>query len=271
VTSNNFRTLDGCTLSYTLHGSGIPGAPRIVLIHSLALDRSIWDGVVGQLAGHADILTYDCRGHGQSDRPHMSYTPELFAGDLTELMDSIGWQSAIVAGCSMGGCVAQAFAAKHPDRALGLGLIDTTAWYGPKAPEQWRERAQAARAKGLASLVDFQATRWFSDAFRAQHADALQALTRVFVANDVECYAATCEMLGTADLRPDLDKLRMPAAVMVGEEDYATPVEMAQQLQQAIAGATLTVIRNARHLSPVEKPAEVAALLLKLWNPRAEG
>src|SRR5579872_4350782 len=136
-----FQTSDQCDISYTLHPALIASAGRIVLIHSLALDRSIWDGVVAQLAGAAEVLTYDCRGHGRSACQASSFTSELFARDLAELLDHVGWQSAAIAGCSMGGCVAQAFAGLYPSRAKALGLIDTTAWYGVHGPAEWQERA----------------------------------------------------------------------------------------------------------------------------------
>jgi 3-oxoadipate enol-lactonase len=109
-----FNTSDNCEIAYTLRPAPRPGAPRLALIHSLALDGSIWNGVAEKLAGEAEILTYDCRGHGQSERNAEAYTTELFAGDLEELFGQIGWTSAAVAGCSMGGCVAQAFAAANP-------------------------------------------------------------------------------------------------------------------------------------------------------------
>ena len=198
------------------------------MIHSLALDRSIWDGVVERLETDADILTYDCRGHGLSDRRARAYTADLFARDLAELLDHVGWEQATIAGCSMGGCVALAFGGLYPQRTSALGLIDTTAWYGPKAAANFKERADAARAKGMAALFDFQSTRWFSDEFRAQHPEVLKRTLDVFVASDVECYAATCQLLGDVDTRAHLPNFRMPVAIVVGEEDYATPVDMAR-------------------------------------------
>jgi 3-oxoadipate enol-lactonase len=259
-------TSDGCTISYTIHPARRSGLPHLVLIHSLALDRTIWDDVVLRL-GDVEILAYDCRGHGQSGKGAADFTPELFARDLAELLDHVGWQSAAVAGCSMGGCVAQAFGGLYPLRASGLGLIDTTAWYGADAPERWRERATAAREKGLGSLIEFQLTRWVSDAFRAAHPEKMEALTRVFLANHLDCYAATCTMLGAVDLRHYLRNLRAPTAIIVGEEDYATPVAASRQLHEAIAGSTLTIIPKARHLTPVECAEQVASVLLSLVRP----
>lgn len=255
---------DSCDIAYTLHSHENPNAPRIALIHSLALDRSIWHGVVSELALHAAILTYDCRGHGRSSPVDLPYTAELFADDLAQLMDHIDWRSATIAGCSMGGCVAQAFAAKYPQRTLGACLIDTTAWYGADAPAKWRERAATAKVKGMGALIDFQLTRWFTDAFRAKNAHTLAALTKIFLANNVRCYERTCEMLGTEDLRSLLPSIKAPVAVVVGAEDYATPVSMAEALHKALPHSSLTIIAQGRHITPVECPQDIARELRKL-------
>ncbi len=164
----------------------------------------------------------------------------------------------------MGGCVALAFAGLYPGRATALGLIDTTAWYGADAPAKFRERAAAARDKGMRGMADFQVTRWFSDAFPAAHPAVVDRAMAVFVANDFDCYAATCALLGDADLRPYLPSLRMPVAVVVGEEDYATPVAMARYLHEQLPQSTFTVLPRARHLTPVEHPDAIAAELRAL-------
>ena len=261
-------TSDGTSIAFTHRPAASPGAPRMAFVHSLALDRSVWDGVVQRLEGEAEVLTYDCRGHGWSDRPAGPYSAELFARDLAELFDHVGWQSAAVAGCSMGGNVAQAFAAVCPQRTSALGLVDTTAWYGADAPAKFRERADAAKAKGMNGLIDFQLTRWFSDEFRASHPEVLKRTTEIFIANDLECYAASCGLLGAVDIRSHLGSFRMPVAIVVGEEDYATPVTMARQLHGAIPQSTLTILPRARHLTPIEYPDQIASELRGLLSRR---
>jgi len=56
----------------------------------------------------------------------------------------------------------------------------------------------------------------------------------------------------------------MPVGIVVGEEDYATPMEMARELHAAIPQSTLTIIRRARHLTPIECPDTVASELRAL-------
>jgi 3-oxoadipate enol-lactonase len=262
--TGTFKTSDGAAIHYSLRGSRQAGAKRIALIHSLALDESIWDGVVAELENDAAILTYDCRGHGKSERRREAFTPELFARDLAELLDHVGWRDAAVAGCSMGGCIAQAFAGIYPERVSALALIDTTAWYGADAPLKWRERADAARAKGLSGMIEFQTTRWFGDNFRATHPELVRATSKIFLENDLDCYAATCILLGDADLRRFLPNFHLPVAVIVGEEDYATPVAMARAIHDAIPGSSFTILPGGRHLTPVECPKEIAAHLREI-------
>jgi 3-oxoadipate enol-lactonase len=258
VKTGIFSTSDGCPIVYSLRPANGEATPRLVLIHSLALDQSVWNGVIEELQGDINILTYDCRGHGRSGRPHMAYTVELFARDLAELLDYVGWNSAAVAGASMGGCVAQAFGGLYPQRTDALGLIDTSAWYGPDAPKQFRDRAAAAKAKGMQGLVDFQLSRWFSDAFRATKNPRVDAAINIFLANDFECYAASCALLGDADLRRYAAAFTMPVAIITGEEDYATPVAMAKALHEAIPRSTLAILPGVRHLTPIECPQEIA-------------
>lgn len=263
VSAGKAKTRDGVEIVYDIHGDR--NAPkRFVLVHSLAMERGFWDGVADRLSGKAAILTLDCRGHGQSGKPKGPYTVEQFADDLADVMQAADWDKATIAGCSMGGCIALAFAIRHPQRTDGLGLIDTTAWYGADAPKAWAERADAAVAKGLSSLADFQMTRWFSDAFRTGGSPIVKKAMDVFLANEIPAYADTCRMLGAADLRAKLDTIKTPTRIVVGEEDYATTVAMAEAMHAGIKGSTLLVLDKARHLTPLEVPEKIAAELEKL-------
>jgi len=254
---------DGVRIRGTRY-DGVARGPCLVLVHSLAMDRRFWDGLIGCLSADCSIIAYDCRGHGDSDKPPGPYTIEIFGDDLAAVLDHAGWPSAAVAGASMGGCTTLAFATRHRARVDGLGLIDTTDWYGEDAPSAWEKRAEKAEQEGIASLVPFQVTRWFTEAFRKAHSQTTQACVDVFLANDIAAYAATCRMLGHADLRAGLSSLNVPVNIVVGEEDYATPVAMAQAMQKRLPNASLRVIPHAMHLTPVEVPDVVAAELTAL-------
>ena len=258
------RMTDGNVIPYEIFNNGENKNRRVVLVHSLNMNRSFWYPVVESLSDSAEVLVYDCRGHGQATKPKGPYTVELFASDLNTLLNAVAWDSAVIGGASMGGCVSIAFAALHTDRCRALCLIDTTAWYGENAPIEWEERAQRALNDGFDAMIDFQKIRWFSDSFRRDHPEIVEEALSMFRSNEPVAYAEACRMLGAADLRPLLSRLSMPIRILVGEQDYATPLSTSEAMNAAIPGSSMRVITGARHLTPLEVPDEIASELKTL-------
>jgi 3-oxoadipate enol-lactonase len=257
-----FTGRDDVRIVYDFYGD--PKAQgRVVLIHSLAMTRAFWRPVAQRLEREGvAVAALDCRGHGESDKPKVRYEIGEFARDIEGLLDHLNWPQAVIAGSSMGGSVTLAFAVRHADRVAGLALIDTTAWYGKDAPAAWAKRAEAALKNGLSSLIDFQLSRWFSEPFKAAHPDVVQQCVDAFLANDLEAYAATCRMLGDFDFRDGLRHLKMPVHIVVGEEDYATPPAMADEMSAIMPHASYRLLPKARHLTPLERPDEVSEEIL---------
>ncbi len=96
-----------------------------LLVHGLASNARTWDGVAQRLAkeGH-HVVAVDQRGHGLSDKPESGYGFEEVTSDLSALIGALGLQQPILAGQSWGGNVVLHFAARHPDLAAGLVLVD---------------------------------------------------------------------------------------------------------------------------------------------------
>ena len=249
---------DGTPIRAVLHGRG---ERRIALVHSLAMTAEFWEPVIAALGCDWSVLAIDCRGHGASGKPQGPYRVEVMADDLAAAMDAARWSDAIVGGASMGGCIALSFASRHPDRTRALALIDTTAWYGEDAEEVWEQRGRKAVGEGLGALTGFQRTRWFSDAWREANPEAVKAAVKVFNANDPAAYLEACRMLGRMDLRTALLGLMMPVLILVGEEDHATPPDMARAMADAIQGAEIHILEGLRHLTPLEAPDVVAGHL----------
>jgi len=250
---------DGAQIAYRLHKG--TGPARILMIHALAMNGAFWGEMLPSLLEFGDVLTPDCRGHGNSTKAPGPYSVEQYADDMADLLDHVGWDNANVAGASMGGCVAQAFAGRYPGRITGLGLIDTTAGYGAAAVSAWEERGQKALAGGMAALLDFQLSRWVTPAFRDAMPPSLTQAVATFTANSPTTFIEVCRMLGRADTNAVLAGIHVPTAVVVGEEDYATPVVAAQNLAANIPGAELYILPGYRHFTVLECPGLVAEKL----------
>ncbi|MGC4396456.1 alpha/beta fold hydrolase [Hydrogenophaga crocea] len=257
------RADDGTRIAFRLREVSA-ARPRVAFLHSLGMDHALWTPVAERLGDSASLLCLDLRGHGRSDKPPPPYGTERLARDLRGVLDHLGWERTVLVGASLGGCVSLQFAADHADRLCALGLVDTTAWYGPDAPMTWNARARRAREEGLAAMIPFQETRWFTDAFRVARPDAVERCVHTFLGNDVPAFAAMSEMLGRFDGRNLLPRIGVPTAILVGEEDYATPVAMSQALQRGILDARLTVVPSARHLVQIERPDAVANMVMRL-------
>jgi 3-oxoadipate enol-lactonase len=262
------RADDGCALAIRELRSAAESAPVVMLVHALAMDGSMWQRVADALREPARVLAMDCRGHGRSGKPSGPYSTRRFAEDVRQAADAVGAESMLLGGCSMGGMVAQAFAGAWPERIQGLLLVDTTAWYGTNAGQAWEARAAQALDAGFASMLGFQRERWFTPAFLAAHPDVLAEVLAIFERNDPQAYASTCRMLGKADEREGIAKYDGPATVFVGEDDAATPAAMAADLAARISGAGLTVMPAARHFTPYEVPAAIAAEIDALLSRR---
>ena len=139
-----------------------------------------------------------------------------------ELLDHVGWPSAAIAGCSMGGCVAMAIRGACSRLESGLSASSTRpAWYGEQAPGAVARPCGGRAREGVCPrLVDFQIERWFSDGFRRATIRTLVARARGrLVANDLDCYAASCALLGDADLRAYLHAVGCPSQSWLATRD----------------------------------------------------
>ena len=243
---------------------GPPGAPVLLLLHSLGSSLRVWDAQVDSLARGLRIVRFDLRGHGLTEVGAGPCTMEDFADDALAVLDACGVAAAHVGGVSIGGMIAQAIAARAPSRVRSLILCDTALAIPP--PEMWRARAQQVRAEGVAAVADATLARWVGPAYLASPAG--RGLRQLLLRTPREGYAAAAEALATGDLTRTTRELRVPALVLVGELDPSTPVASAEALRDAIPGAELVVVPGAAHIPMVDHPDAVTDAIRGFLTPR---
>jgi 3-oxoadipate enol-lactonase len=207
-----------------------------------------------------EVLRYDFPGHGDSPVPASGYSIEDLSAQLRDALTGVGLNKVSLAGISLGGLVAQHFAAVNPSRVERVILIDTTPRYSDMLRGMWAERAATARSKGVSVMTGPLLDIWFTPAFVAKDPPGVRYVRDCFARASGEGYALACEALAGADLRPHVPRIAAPTAVVCGTEDIPEFIEAANWLQTQIAGAKLEWLSPARHCSILEQPAAFIGL-----------
>ena len=242
----------------TLHvdPGGRPGAPVLVLLHSLGTNLHLWDPQIERLGEHYRLLRLDMRGHGLSEVGTCAFTIEDLAEDVLLVCDHLDIDEFYVAGVSIGGMIAQRLADRAPCRLLSMMLVDTS--LAPASAPMWQARAKEVREFGLAHLADEIVSRWVTPGFwsTSEAAGLKQMLRQTSPAG----FAGCAEALAKADLR-QCAATGIPALVLVGDGDLSTPLAMARELA-AVRGADLKVLAGAAHIPNLEQPEALSEMLL---------
>lgn len=221
----------------------------LVLLPGLLCDAAIWAPQVAALADVADIAIGDLT---QADS---------VAALAAQILDAAPPVFAL-AGFSMGGYVAFEIMRQAPARVSRLALLDTSA--RPDTPERAQQRRDLIR---LAQRGDFKGVtprllpQWVHPDRLADPAfvEAIGAMTQR-VGREAFIRQQTA-IAGRPDSRPGLSRIRVATVVLCGRQDMATPVEAAREIAADIDAARLVVIERCGHLSTLERPAEVSAVL----------
>jgi pimeloyl-ACP methyl ester carboxylesterase len=234
-------TRDGVKLYYETHGDG----PVILLTHGYSATSQMWRGQIEALSAKHKLVTWDMRGHGQSDYPtdQAAYSEEATVADMVALLDHVGAKTAIVGGLSLGGYMSLAFNLKHADRVRALLIIDTGPGYRKDEPRDgWNKNAlrtaERFEKEGLGQL-------------RAGSAERATAAHR----NAEGLAKAARGMLTQRDARVigSLPTINVPSIVVVGDKD--TPfLAAADYMTAKIPGAVKAVIKDAGHASNIDQP-----------------
>ncbi len=240
------------------------GAPVLILIHGAGMDGTVWQ-LQSRYLAHRDIrvLAIDLPGHGQSKGWALT-SIDAMADWVASFMDAAHVDRAVVAGHSMGALIALEIAARHPDRVRKLGLLGSAASM-PVHPDL----VQAAKDNQplAAELI----TDWgFGDiSHKGGHLHpglwAMGASARLLngskpgaMASDLIACDAYKEALAAGG------KITAPVHLICGDQDKMTPPKNARPLADALGDCTTTVLGRTGHMMMIERPREVAKLLLEL-------
>lgn len=234
---------------------------RIVLLHGFTQTGAAWEPVRSRLQAAGRIaLAPDLRGHGRAGDLRPVDLPAVI-GDLDELVDD-----AVLAGYSMGGRLALAYAVARPGRVRRLVLVGASAGLQDAHERAARREVDEALAERIQrGGVEGFAREWAAQPlFTGQPAHVAEAAQRERLGQSAAGLAAALRGLGTAALPSlwgSLDDLRMPVTLMVGERD-AKFRAIAEAMAARLPDARVDVVEGAGHAVHLEAPERLLDELL---------
>ena len=245
--------------------------PPVVLLHGLGCGKRMWFHQLRALRHRFRVIAYDQRGHGGTDAPATAtdYSAAHLARDLVGVLDALNIARAAIVGFSLGGGPALALAASKPERVSRLVLADVGA--GADDPVKIQSMARqwvALIDRGKVDEVVGEMLR--SELFKfyarrsARRRDHMAALIRATPGNGLRFTLS--EVLAKRKslfrLTGVLKSVRAPTLVLVGQQDYVCS-KSSRLLAQTIPDASLKIIADSGHMSPLEQPAAFSAALME--------
>ncbi|MDE2370119.1 MAG: alpha/beta fold hydrolase [Burkholderiales bacterium] len=262
--------IEGCGL--VPDGPAMREKPTLLLMHGgPGFDHSSFKPLFSQLADVAQIVYYDHRGHGRSDRrPAAEWTLDTFADDIVRLCDALGIVQPVVLGQSFGGFVAQRYLARHPGHASRVVLSSTAPHMGLERKLAMFERLGGGAARDAAEAFwnDPGPRTWAAYEIHCRplynriRPRSDEASRRAIFTPEI-LYASAAGEQRTMNLLPGLAAVRCPVLVMAGELDPVTPLGDARDIAAAIPApwGRLVTFAGAGHGVWRDEPEAALSLL----------
>jgi 3-oxoadipate enol-lactonase len=256
--------VNGAELFFEETGSG---SDSLVFAHGLLFSGRMFDGQVDALKDRYRCITFDFRGQGRSQVTPDGYNMDSLYEDTAKLIEKLECAPCHFLGFSMGGFIAMRLAARRPDLVKSLILIDTSADPEPKENlRRYRLLNLIARRVGPWAVARHVMPIMFSQKFLRDSARAEQRRRwrQELIANDrTGITRAVTGVITRKGLSEELEEIRIPTLIIVGQHDTVTPPERSERIHEHIHDSRLEIIPNAGHMTPVEAPEAVNGALLE--------
>ncbi len=248
--------LNDITVNYTERG--LPQGIPVVFIHGFPFSHEMWEPQMKALPNTIRAITYDVRGHGQTDVGDGLYSIEFFVDDLIALLDHLVIDKAVVCGLSMGGYVALRAYERHPDRVRGLVLADTRSEADPNEAKVKRSASIAAvRKNGVKAFAEGFVKAVFAEQTFRTNPGAVEFIRKIIESNPPTGICGTLLALAArTDTSAVLPSINVPTLILVGEHDKVTPPSASETMHERIKNSELFILKNAAHMSNLENGIE---------------
>lgn len=260
-------TANGIHIYYETHGSGKP----LLLISGLGYTAWQWHKMMPGLAAQFQVITFDNRGVGQTDKPEGPYSAAMLAADTIALLQALGISKAHIMGHSMGGFIAQEIALSYPDSVDKL-ILASTNFGGPHHLPITQEAMAVLTDMSSDPVTRFQNGLVVSTApgWAANNADMIEKWMTWRVENPIDPAAYQAQMaigLGllaeAACFENKLSSIQAKTLILFGAHDKVVPAGNANLLADKLAHSTIHILQNAGHFFPIEVAEEANKVIIQ--------
>ncbi len=259
-------TANGIEIYYESHGDGQP----LVLISGIGYTNWQWHRMVPYLADRFQVITFDNRGVGQTDKPAGPYSAHMLAADTVGLLDALGIDKAIIMGHSMGGFIAQALALEFPHKLEKL-ILASTNFGGPHHVPITPEAMKVLMDVSSDPVTRFRNGLYISTApgWAEKNPQLIQEWVDWRAANPIEATAYQSQLaIGLGLLKEEaafenqLERIKVPTLILFGRYDMVVPSKNASLLAEKIAGSKVVILPDAGHFFPIEVPGPASQAVI---------
>jgi 3-oxoadipate enol-lactonase len=236
------------SFSFSETGDG----PTRVVLHSLLTDRRAFEGVSASIGGR--VLAIDLPGFGLTDpaQPQIDDYAHRVAAFI-EAMD-LDPDGLTLIGNGLGAFVALGTAIHHGETFDRLILVGCGARFPEHAKTAFTTMIAAVEAGGLGSVVPIALRRIFTDDYLAANPEIAEERASVLRGIDPTAFVNACHALRSVDYTGLATIVKNPTLLVVGEDDQATPPELAEELSRLIPDSTLVRLPGLAHAPHLQNP-----------------
>lgn len=246
------------------------GSETILFSHGYLMNNTMFNGEIDVLKKYFRCVSYDHRGHSQSEATKDGYELDNLVTDAISLIEELSIGPVHFVGMSTGGFVGMRIALRRPDLLKSLFLMDTSAEAeGEEAGKKYALLLKVVKLFGLRIVKSQVMPILFHKTFLKDKArrDEVKKWEKIMTSHNKNAVMLFGKgIFSRGSVLDKLNGLSIPTAVMVGEFDKATPIEYEKRLADAIPNAKLYTIPDSGHSAAVEKPVLVAEAMQDFYK-----
>ncbi len=249
----------GTNIFYEVVGEGLP----VVFFHGLGSTSNVWHAQRLGLSKFFRIITVDLPGSGRSDKHERDYSMDRWTEQILGLANALKLEKFVLVGHSMTTVLAQQFAGTHPDRLRGLVLCGPLTELGEEGKLNFNKRAEGVTKEGMMAVADAVLGGALTSATREANPALAGMVREMLLSNDTACYAGHCLALRDGSAKSFQSKIQCPTLILVGDQDFVTPLSNCQDIANAVSDARIKVIPGTAHNTMMERPEDFNATLIE--------